>query len=277
MTNALISVPELHSKLGEVSLFDIRWQMDDAHAGHRRYLDGHIPTAVFVDLDKDLSAETGPGRHPLPDAATFATTLSRLGVGPHSDVVVYDDAGGSIAARMWWMLTAIGHRGAVRVLDGGWAAWSDSGYPADNEDVVPGAAAYPVPARGFQGVVDAETVEAMSGTLLLLDARAPERYRGEVEPIDPKAGHIPGALSAPWTDNLTPDGHMQDPASLRRHYEALGAGRRPVVTSCGSGVTACHLALALHIGGLPRPSVYIGSFSDWSTAGKPVVEGPNPR
>lgn len=277
MTNALISVPELQTKLDSVELFDIRWQLDDPDGGHRRYLQGHIPTASFVDLDRDLAAESGSGRHPLPDPGDFARTLSRLGVSRHSNVVVYDDAGGSIASRMWWMLRAIGHRGTVRVLDGGWNAWVESGYETSTEDVIPAVADYPIPPHGFQGTIDADTVAAMSRTVLLLDARTPERYRGDVEPIDPRAGHIPGATSVPWTSNLTGDGFMKDAATLRRQYEALGAGRRPVATSCGSGVTACHIALALHIAGLPRPSVYIGSFSDWSSSQRPVVTGPNPR
>lgn len=274
MTRSLITVPEVHARLGEVALFDIRWRLDAPGAGHDLYLKGHIPSAVFVDIDQDLSASNGPGRHPLPSPSVFATTLSRLGVHPHSDVVVYDDMGGALAARLWWMLEAIGHRGTVRVLDGGWQAWAESGYDVSTDDVVPAAAVYPTP-QGFSGTIDADSVG--SSSLLLLDARAPERYRGEVEPVDPRAGHIPGAVSAPWEANLAPDGRMLDPASLRRRFETLGADRRPTVVSCGSGVTACHLALAMKIAGLPRPTLYVGSFSDWSSSDRPVVEGADPH
>jgi thiosulfate/3-mercaptopyruvate sulfurtransferase len=275
LTRQLISVPELHAELGELALFDVRWHLTEPGLGRRQYLEGHIPTAVFVDLDRDLAAPEGPGRHPLPTPRDFAATLSRLGVGSRSDVVVYDDAGGSTAARMWWMLSAIGHRGTVRVLDGGWQTWVESGYEVEAGEVVPGTDVYPIP-TGFSGVIDAEGVSRMGNSHLLLDARAPERYRGAVEPIDPRAGHIPGAVSAPWQGNMAPDGRMKDPTALRRRFDALGAGRRPTVVSCGSGVNACQMALALEIAGLPRPLVYVGSFSDWSRSERPVVEGPNP-
>lgn len=276
MMGQLISVPELHAELGEISLFDVRWHLDQPDLGHRQYLEGHIPTAVFIDLDRDLAASEGPGRHPLPSPEDFAATLSRLGVGPRSDVVVYDDAGGSTAARMWWMLSAIRHRGTVRVLDGGWQTWVESGYEVEQGSVVPGTTVYPVP-TGFAGTIDGEGVARMGSSHLLLDARAPERYRGETEPVDPRAGHIPGAVSAPWTGNLSTGGRMKDATALRRRFDGLGAGRRPTVVSCGSGVNACHMALALEIAGLPRPLVYVGSFSDWSRSERPVIEGPNPR
>lgn len=276
MTQPLISVPELHADLGELALFDVRWHLGEPDLGRRQYLESHIPTAVFVNLDQDLAASKGPGRHPLPSPEDFAATLSRLGVGLHSDVVVYDDAGGSTAARMWWMLAAIGHRGTVRVLDGGWQTWVESGYEMEQGDVVPGTAVYPL-SISFSGVIDTQGVAQMGTSHLLLDARAPERYRGEVEPVDPRAGHIPGAVSAPWQGNLAADGRMKDATALRRRFEALGAGRRPTVMSCGSGVNACHMALAMDLAGLPRPLVYVGSFSDWSRSERPVVEGPSPR
>lgn len=275
MTHPLISVPELHEKLGQVALFDLRWSLADPEGGRSRYLSGHIPGAVFVDLDRDLVGSEGPGRHPLPPSADFAVTLGRLGVGPYTDVVAYDDAGGSVAARMWWMLSAIGHRGTARVLDGGWRAWVEAGYETSTEDVEPAAVSYPRPAGGYRGVIDQAGV-AMARTHLLLDARAPERYRGVTEPVDPRAGHIPGAVSAPWQGNLDPSGRFKDAAALRRHYTALGADRRPVIVSCGSGVNATHLALSLQLAGLPLPLLYEGSFSDWSRSDRPVVEGPHP-
>lgn len=276
MSHPLITVPELHEDLSDVALFDIRWELTDVTAGRKRYLEGHVPGAVFVDLEKDLTGVEGPGRHPLPTPAQFAATLGRLGVGPYSDVVVYDDVGGGVAARMWWMLSAISHRGTVRVLDGGWRAWVEAGYPTATEDVVPAGAVYPQPSQGFGGVIRREEVAAMRSHLLL-DARSPERYRGEIEPVDPRAGHIPGAVSAPWQGNLSPDGQFKDATALRRRFEAVGADRRPVVVSCGSGVNACHLALAMELAGLPRPQLYEGSFSDWSRSDLPVVAGPHPR
>lgn len=276
MSHPLITVPGLHEELGEVALFDIRWDLGDPEAGRDRYLQGHIPGAVFVDLEEDLTGAEGPGRHPLPPVDEFTATLGRLGIGPYSDVVVYDDVGGGVAARMWWMLSAIGHRGTVRVLDGGWRAWSESGYPSSTEDVSPATVVYPSPNQGYRGVTNRQGVVSMRSHLLL-DARATERYRGEQEPVDPRAGHIPGAVSTPWEANLGPDGRFRDATFLRRRYEALGAERRPVIVSCGSGVNACHLALAMEIAGLPRPQLYPGSFSDWARSDLPVVEGPHPR
>lgn len=275
MSRHLISVPELHEALGEVALFDLRWDLEDTAAGRGRYLDGHIPGAVFVDLDADLAAPEGPGRHPLPAAAGFAATLGRLGVGPYGDVVVYDDAGGSIAARMWWMVRAIGHRGTIRVLDGGWQAWVESGYETAQGEVQPSPTSYPSPSTGYRGVIDREGVAAATGHLLL-DARTPERYRGEREPVDPRPGHIPGAINAPWQANLGSDQRFKGATALRRRYDGLGAERRPVIVSCGSGVTACHLALAIEVAGLPRPLLYAGSYSDWSRSDLPVAEGPQP-
>lgn len=276
MSHPLITVPELHEDLDDVRLFDIRWDLGDPAAGHRRYLEGHIPGAVFVDLERDLTGTEGPGRHPLPPTGDFAATLGMLGVGPYSDVVVYDDVGGSVAARMWWMLSAIGHRGTVRVLDGGWKAWAESGYPASTDDVQPAPVEYPSPNQGYRGVIDRHGVASMRSHLLL-DARSSERYRGDTEPVDPRAGHIPGAVSSPWQMNLGPGGLFKDASDLRRRYEALGAEKRPVIVSCGSGVNACHLALALEMSGLPRPELYVGSFSDWAASDLPVVEGPNAR
>ncbi|MGH8912148.1 MAG: sulfurtransferase [Acidimicrobiia bacterium] len=276
MRGPLISVPELRESLGRVALFDVRWNLEDPSAGRQRYLSGHVPTAVFVDLDRDLAGVDGPGRHPLPTAAEFAVTLGNLGVSSHTDVVVYDDAGGGVAARMWWMLRAIGHRGSARVLDGGWQAWADSGFETAIDDTQPAAVAYPTPHRGFRGVVDREEVAAAAGSHLLFDARSPERYRGEFEPVDPRAGHIPSAINTPWQANLASDGRLLDAGTIRRRFEALGAERTPVIVSCGSGVNSCHIALAMEIAGLPRPKLYVGSFSDWARTELAVVEGPDP-
>lgn len=280
MRGPLINAPELRESLGSVTLFDVRWSLADPDGGRDAYLAGHIPTALFVDLERDLCGD-GAGRHPLPTPAEFGSTLGRLGLEGRTDVVVYDDASGSVAARMWWMLSAIGHRGSVRILDGGWPSWTDAGFDVATDDVTPASTAYPTP-LGFQSVVDRAEVEAMSrgdhrpGPVpLLLDGRTPERYRGEHEPVDPKAGHIPGALNLPWQQNIDSDGRFLAPGTLRRTYVALGAERRPTIVSCGSGVTSCHLALAMSIAGLPRPRLYVGSFSDWASADLPVIEGPD--
>ena len=274
MSDPLIDPPELAERLGSVALFDVRWDLADPDAGRRRYLAGHIPGAVFVDVERDLAAPGGPGRHPLPPTADFARTLGRLGVGAATDVVVYDDAGGSVAARLWWMVSAIGHRGAVRLLDGGWQAWVETGFPTEEGEVSPAPVSYPAPPPSWQRVVDRHQVA--SGSHLLFDARSPERYRGETEPVDPRAGHIPGAVNVPWQGNLLPNGRFKDAASLRRRFSALGADRRPVIVSCGSGINACHLALAMEIAGLARPLLYAGSFSDWSRSDLEVVTGPHP-
>ena len=277
MSSLVISVPELHEELGDVALFDVRWSLADPAGGHVAYLEGHVPGAVFVDLDRDLAdSGTGGGRHPLPTTEAFAATLGNLGVTPRSDVVVYDDVGGGIASRMWWMVRAVGHRGTVRVLDGGWLAWVDAGYDVATGDVVPAPAGYPAPPHGFRGVIDVGGVEA-GASHLLLDARSPERYRGIDEPVDPRAGHIPGAVNVPWQTTLAPDGTLLDASALRRRFVDLGADRRPVIVSCGSGVTACQLALALELAGLPRPLLYPGSFSEWSRTDREVIEGPSPR
>lgn len=275
MRGPLITVPELHQALGKVALFDIRWDLADPAAGRSRYLAGHVPTAVFVDLDADLTGPDGPGRHPLPTPAAFAATLGKLGVGPHTDLVVYDDVSGSVAARLWWMLRAIGHRGTARVLDGGWQAWADSGFETATEDVHPAPTDYPVPAGGFRGIIDRDEVAA-TARHLLIDARSPERYRGEQEPVDPKAGHIPGAVNIPWQSLVAGDRRLLSAGSLRERFRQAGAETKPVIVSCGSGVNACHLALAMEIAGFPRPRLYAGSFSDWATSELPVATGPEP-
>ena len=264
--NPLIRVPELKERLEEVKLFDIRWSLADPNYGLAAYRDRHIPGAVFVDLDTDLSGPPGPGRHPLPEIGDFAATLGRLGLSPGDEVVVYDDAGGTIAARMWWMLRSVGHSHS-RVLDGGIAAWVDADGPLETGERVPAMVDYPAP-PGFRGVVTAEQLDGRT----VIDARAPERYRGEVEPIDPKAGHIPGAINRPTSVNLDPEGKMKPAESLRDIYEGL----EDAVVSCGSGVTACHDALAMVVAGLDAPDVYIGSFSEWSSLDLPVASGPEP-
>lgn len=266
-TDPLISVGELADRLDEIVLFDLRWSLTDPKQGRAAYGAGHIPGAVFVDLDTDLSAPTGEGRHPLPTAAEFTRTLGRLGTGPEDEIVVYDDLGGSIAARLWWMLRSIGHERS-RLLDGGLGAWIDSGLQVSTEAARPRSASYPE-AADFTGVAGIDDLVGRP----LIDARAPERYRGEVEPVDPKAGHIPGAVNMPTSGNLGPGGRFLDAGELAQRYRQTP---EDTIVSCGSGVTACHAALALVIAGHVMPDVYIGSFSDWSRRDLPVVTGDRP-
>ena len=261
----LIDARNLHGSLARARVFDIRWKLNDPEHGHRAYLSGHIPGAVFVDLEEDLSASEGPGRHPLPDPATFAATLGRLGIRREDDVVVYDDTAGTVAARMWWMLRSVGHD-RVRVLDGGFGAWLAEDLPVDTGPVSPAATTYPVP-HGFSGVVDIEDLDGRT----LIDVRAAERYEGKTEPVDPTPGHIPGAVNIPSSEALEA-GRFRDPAELARIYGDL---ETPVI-SCGSGVVACHSALAIAESGRPIPEVYIGSYSEWSRSGRPVATGSKP-
>ena len=258
----------------DARLVDLRWSpKGNARDGYR---EGHLPGAVFVDLDLDLAQPggKGPGRHPFPAVERFAALLGRIGVGPETQVVVYDDGPGSIAARLWFMLRVHGHREAA-VLDGGMKAWGAAGLPLSKEEPRVPPVAPPALARDDSRLVDRAGVAARPASALLLDARAPERYRGEVEPIDKVAGHIPGAVNAPFSSNLGADGRFKPPAELHALYQRLGADRASsIIASCGSGVTACHDLLALELAGYPDAKLYVGSWSDWSTSGAPVATGP---
>jgi thiosulfate/3-mercaptopyruvate sulfurtransferase len=223
---------------------------------------------VFADIDTDLSDKSQPptaGRHPLPSPEAFAAAMSRLGIGDDTPVVAYDDTAGSTAGRLVVMLRAIGHSAAM--LDGGMAAWSEPLVP---ETVAPASAGearftpVPWPADRFATVAEVTTLPSGSGTILL-DARAGERYRGEVEPIDPRAGHIPGAVNAPWAANLDPTtGRFRSPVELRALYESIGVNdETSVICSCGSGVTACTDVLAIEAAGFPPPRLFVPSWSGW--------------
>ncbi len=258
------------SQHSQVRIVDSRWS-PAGRSAREKYDDGHLPGAVFVDLDRDLSQPGGPGRHPFPAAEVFARLLGRLGIGPGTHVVVYDDANNSVAARLWFMLRVHGHARAS-LLDGGLKAWTEAGLPLSKEepriDPVPPPKLLLDQAR----LVDHAQVERR-GSAVLLDARAPERYRGEVEPIDKRAGHIPGALNAPFAANLTPAQKFLPPAELYALYQAYAA---PIV-SCGSGVTACHDAFAIELAGLPPARLYVGSWSDWSSdPSRPIATGAAP-
>jgi thiosulfate/3-mercaptopyruvate sulfurtransferase len=274
----LVAVEQLAANLGNPlwRIFDCRHDLADTAKGERAYRESHIPGARFAHLDRDLSGEkTGRnGRHPLPDPRAFADWLGRAGVDGTKQVVAYDDAGGAFAARLWWMLRWLGHR-SVAVLDGGWGAWLAADQP--KTDAVPNIAS-----TSFEGppdlsmVVDASTLEARltSPDLQLIDARSPDRYRGENETIDPVAGHIPGALNRFFKDNLRADGTFKKAGELQAAFAALAAGRpsSEIVNQCGSGVTACHNLLAMEIAGLHGARLYPGSWSEWcSDPRRPVA------
>lgn len=263
-------------------LLDCGFDLADTGAGERAYAAGHLPGAVYVHLDRDLSGpKSGSnGRHPLPAFGEFAARSGRWGIAPGVQVVAYDAQGGPYAARAWWLLRWLGHD-AVAVLDGGPAAWQAAGGAMTM--AVPAAAArppYPATAPAMP-TVDAAALRAglgQPGAPLVLDARAAERYRGDVEPLDPVAGHIPGARNRFFKDNLAADGRFKAPAALRAEFEALlaAAGRAPreVVQQCGSGVTAAHNLLAMEHAGLGGSALYPGSWSEWcADPARPVERG----
>lgn len=267
----LISATELAARLGDRDLrvFDVRWYLADPKAGRIEYGDAHVPGAVFVDLEAQLTGASGPGRHPLPSPQEFAETMRELGVDKEHHVVVYDTSGGAIAARMWWMLRSAGHF-SVQVLDGGFVKWRSDEHPTSS--------AIPVVKRGhfpsiqaWTGVVDASAVTNTERHLI--DARAADRYAGIHEPIDPAAGHIPGATSLPFVDNLAPDSPVMDGDAIRMRF----AGYAGAIVYCGSGVTACHNLLAMELAGIEGGELYEGSWSDWSAdPTRPVATGPEP-
>jgi thiosulfate/3-mercaptopyruvate sulfurtransferase len=269
VTSPLISVDQLRSRIDapDLRLVDARSGPNGASAYRREHLRG----AVHADLDRDLAApaphpEHG-GRHPLPDPHDFAMRVGGWGITPDTDVVIYDDeAGANAASRAWWMLRALGHA-RVRVLEGGLAAARAAGLPLTSDPTLV-AAAPPYPGSSWRlPTADADEVDAArrDPTRLVLDARAAFRYRGEREPIDPTAGHIPGARNAPFADALDADGGFRDPDALRAHFSSILRGVPPerVIVHCGSGVTACHLLLALDEAGLPGAALYVGSWGEW--------------
>ncbi len=256
-------------------LLDVRWRLGGP-PGIDSYRRGHLPGAVFTDLDRDLAAPPGPaGRHPLPDPAAFQAAMRAAGVSQHRPVVVYDDGDATIAARGWWTLRYFGH-GDVRVLDGGYRAWAAAGLAVTTAEPSPAPGDFTAE-PGHMPVLDAVGAQAAARTGLLLDARAGERYRGETEPVDPVAGHIPGAVSAPTAGNVNPDGTFRDAAELAARFAAVGAvpgAGAPVGAYRGSGVTAAHEVLALALAGIPA-ALYVGSWSNWiADPARPVATGP---
>lgn len=251
---------------------DVRFYLADHDQGRREYDDGHIPGAVFVDLHRELAGDPGAGggRHPLPPIGDFVALVGRLGIEPSTHVVAYDSAGGAIASRLWWMLRSIGHS-LVSVLDGGIAAWVDAGRPLSTDVPTPTPTEYP-PVDGWTGAVDADAV-AQSASLggTIVDARSPDRFRGDHEPIDARAGHIPGAINLFHGDNLGPDGRHRTLGELAERF--AGAGEAPIVY-CGSGVTACHDLLAMSLVGINQARLYAGSWSEWSSdPARPIATG----
>ncbi len=266
----LLSVDELESLISEQGtvVVDTRFDLADPAAGRRSYEEGHIPGAVFLDLDSDLAAPIEPttGRHPLPDAATLSGTLGRLGIDNETTVVVYDSSNGSIAARAWWVLRWLGHD-RVRLLDGGLAAWVAAGCSLENGPETPLEASFSGTPRDELVLTTEELATDIPGIaeLNLLDARDVARFRGEVEPIDPIAGHVPGAINLPFSDLVRDDGHWRTRDERHALLRAvLGEDQaRPWAVMCGSGVTACHLAIAGLEAGYIEPRVYVGSWSEW--------------
>jgi thiosulfate/3-mercaptopyruvate sulfurtransferase len=265
-----------------VVVLDTQFDLTNPDAGAAKHQQSHIPHSHYAHLERDLS---GPkydasgrfgGRHPLPQRAHFAATVAAWGITPQTQVVVLDDQSAMFAARAWWMMRWLGHE-AVAVLDGGLAAWRDAGLPLIGDTTPKKENQTPYPQRAsLVATVDVETLLMTLGQRRIVDARAPERFRGEVEPLDAAAGHIPGARNRPFKDNLQASGLFKSASSLREEWLALLADAQPseVIHQCGSGATACHNLLALEIAGLGGGLLYPGSWSEWSSdAGRPVAKG----
>ena len=261
--STLVSTGELEKNLPRWRVFDCRHDLATPDLGESQYREGHIPGALFAHLERDLSGRrTGKnGRHPLPDPQDFEKWLEKTGLTPKDQAVCYDAGNGSMAARLWWMLRWIGHEN-VAVLDGGLAKWTKEGRPLTIAVPLFTPLNYPIKLRKDLAV-DAGTIEKNLRKLFLLDARAPARYRGEQEPIDPVAGRIPGAKTRFNSENLSAQGTFKNAAELKREFEAILGGRSEVVHYCGSGVAACHNLLAMEIAGLKGGKLYPGSWSEW--------------
>ena len=279
--STLVQVEDLATALGreDLAVVDCRHSLSDPEAGEAAFAAGHVPGAVRADMDRDLSATAAPGagggRHPWPGACDFRARLGAWGITPHHQVVAYDGGDGAFAARLWFLLRALGHAN-VAVLDGGWSRWRSLGLPVEVVVAVPAPARYGgsfdetrlLDAGGVQSLLEAGG--------LLLDARGAARFRGESEPIDPVAGHVPGAVNRPYTENLGADGRFRASDELRDGFQRLMGGRQAeqVAVMCGSGVTACHHLLAMAHAGLPGAKLYTGSWSGWiENPARPVATG----
>ncbi|MCB1960027.1 MAG: sulfurtransferase [Rhodocyclaceae bacterium] len=275
----LITPQQLFARLGAPDwvVVDCRHDLAQPDFGRAAYLKGHLPGAHFLHLDDDLSGpKTGVnGRHPLPDPQRLAARLGELGIDANTQVVAYDDTGGMYAARLWWLLNWLGHR-KVAVLDGGFRAWCSTLQVLDRDAPVASPRSFIPTLQALAVDVDHVRAHCRSDAMTLIDARSPDRYRGENETIDPVGGHIPGAINRFFKDNLGPDGCFKAADQLRREFDTLLAGRDPerVVNQCGSGVTACHNLLAMQIAGLPGAKLYPGSWSEWcADPARPVARG----
>ena len=275
--STLISCKELAAHLNDASwrIFDCRHQLSDVGYGEKAYAEGHVPEALFMHLDRDLSSPMNGrnGRHPLPDVELLARKLGAAGVSRQTQVVVYDDAGGMVAGRLWWLLRWLGHE-RVALLDGGISQWVKEGRPLSAELPKPAPAVFEM--AGCDGLVSADEVLANidSKEFCVVDARAPDRFRGENETLDPVGGHIPGARNRFFKDNLDAYGLFRPSAELRREFLDLLDGFAPerAVMQCGSGVSACHNLLAMELAGLPGARLYAGSWSEWcSDPARPVA------
>jgi thiosulfate/3-mercaptopyruvate sulfurtransferase len=287
MNQTLIDVPQLQALLASQAgcvLLDCSFDLVDTAKGERTWAEGHLPGAWYVHLERDLSGPVEPagprsprftGRHPLPDRAAFAARIGQLGIAPGVQVVCLDAEGSPYAARAWWLLRWLGHE-AVEVLDGGIAAWQAAGGALTREAPVNRPLPpYPATSAPAMPTIDARTLLAELTSCRVLDARAGERFRGEVEPLDPVAGHLPGALNRFFKDNLQPDGRFKPASQLRAEFAALGVNSAAgVVQQCGSGVTACHNLLAMAHAGLGMSALYPGSWSEWcADPVRPVARG----
>ena len=277
MDGPLVSATWLREHLGDmgVRVVDCRFRLGRPGVAEKLYREGHIPGASFLDVDRDLAAPPGErGRHPIPDAEAFEAAARRAGIGRDMLVVAYDEAAEGGAARLWWLLRHFGHRDVV-VLDGGLRGWRAEGGELCGgvEAVEPGDFRVAPPANDTTTIEEPGLGEAGAGSVLVLDARASERYRGEIEPIDPVAGRIPGARNLPFSE-LAPGGRFLQPEELRSRFEALGLrSGDEAVAYCGSGITACVLVLAAEVAGLDPVRLYPGSWSEWSGRGLPVERG----
>ncbi len=268
--NILISTQDLLAALKKRAcvVFDCRFALGDPAAGYRKYLEAHIPGAVYAHLDNDLSSPvTGSsGRHPLPGADRFAAFLARSGWQPGDRLIAYDDMGGAIAARLWWVMKYFGHDGAA-LLDGGFPAWQSAGYALESGPLsVSGKTPVSLSARSDLVVSTTQILERLAGPdTVLVDVRAGERFRGEIEPLDSVAGHIPGSVNYPFQQNLSGSGHFKPVQDIRQELSALQGDHPPedVVYMCGSGVTACHTLFAAELAGLHGATLYAGSWSEW--------------
>jgi len=281
MEKILVGTEELERHLGDPDwvVFDTRHDMTDTDRGRRSYAAGHIPGAYFLHVDDDLSGrKTGTnGRHPLPDLAAFAAKIDARGVKPGTQVVVYDDLNGNFAVRLWWMLRWLGHE-KVALLDGGWPLWDHEERPVSTAEPAPRKGQF-VAKPHLGETVDTPFVERFreDPSIVLIDARAPDRFNGLKEPIDPVAGHIPGAVNRFWQKNLQPDGRFKAAAELRKEYDALLGSHKPELSvhMCGSGVTACHNMFAMALAGLAPGRLYPGSWSEWcADRSRPVSARP---